>query len=136
MIAIDEDQSTIRLTRGDATHEDYNTLPFYFPIWNEAQQTETNYSFKTTDKITFVVYEKKGFTKREILKIEKTIQQLGYNTATTTPSLVLTSADTMKFPESNKQQTYWYSIILNDDTTIVGMDEDGAKKLVVYPNGV
>lgn len=134
MIAIDDDLTTIRLTRGDATHSAYNRLAFYFPIWDAEEQEETKYEFQTTDKITFICYEKKGYTKREIFKIEKTLAQLGHVNPTTTPELVLTSTDTLKFPPSNKAQTYWYDIILNDDTTILGMDEDGAKKIIVYPN--
>lgn len=134
MIAIDEDQTTIRLTRGDATHEDYNRIAFYFPIWDDEEDEETKYEFQTTDKITFTCYEKKGYTKRTILQVEKTIAQLGYTNPTDTPELVLTSTDTLKFPADNKPRTYWYDIKLNDDTTIIGMDENGAKKIIVYPN--
>lgn len=135
MIKIDEDQTTIHLTRGDATHSDFNRIAFYFPIWDDEEQEETKYEFQTTDKITFLVYETKGYTRREILKKEKTIAQLGYVTATETPELVLTSTDTKKFELDNKKHTYNYEIILNDNTTILGCDEDGDKHLIVYPGG-
>ena len=135
MIRIDDDQTTIHLTRGDATHTDFNRICFYFPIWDDEEQEETKYEFQTTDKITFLVYEMKGYTKREILKVEKTIAQLGYVAATETPELVLTSTDTSKFELTNKPKTYNYEIILNDDTTILGSDEDGDKKIIVYPGG-
>ena len=133
MISIDEDQTTIRLTRGDATHADYNRVAFYFPIWDDTEEEETKYEFQTTDKITLTCYEKKGYTKKEIFKIEKTIAELGYEAATTTPELVLTSTDTLKFPIDNKARTYYYDLKLNDNTTIIGTDENGAKKIIVYP---
>ena len=135
MIKIDEDQTTIHLTRGDATHSDYNRIAFYFPVWDAEAEEETKYEFQTTDKITFIVYETKGYTKRELLKIEKTIAQLGYTEPTETPELVLTSEDTMVFPLENKKHTYNYEIILNDDTTILGSDDEGDKKIIVYPGG-
>lgn len=135
MIKIDEDQTTIRLTRGDATHSDYNRIAFYFPIWDAEAEEETKYEFQTTDKITFIVYETKGYTKRELLKIEKTLSELGYTAPTETPELQLTSEDTMVFPLENKKHTYNYEIILNDDTTILGSDDEGDKKIIVYPGG-
>ena len=135
MIRIDDDQTTIHLTRGDATHSDYNRIAFYFPIWDDEEQEETKYEFQLTDKITFLVYEPKGYTKRELLKVEKTIAQLGYSAPTETPELVLTSEDTSVFELDNKKHTYNYEIILNGDTTILGSDEDGDKKIIVYPGG-
>ena len=42
----------------------------------------------------------------------------------------------MKIGEmANKPIEYWYEIELNDDETIIGYDEDGAKKLILYPEG-
>ena len=29
--------------------------------------------------------------------------------------------------------TYWYEIELNGDTTLIGYDDEGAKKFVLYP---
>lgn len=135
MIRIDEDQTTIHLTRGDATHSDYNRIAFYFPIWDYTNDEETRYEFQTTDKITFLVYENKGYTKRELLKVEKTLADMGYITPTETPELVLTSEDTSVFELDNKKKNYNYEIILNDDTTIIGSDEEGDKKIIVYPGG-
>ena len=134
MIAIDEDQTTIHLTRGDATHEEFNRIAVYFPIWDVEEDEETKYEFQLTDKLTFIVFEKKGYTKKEILKKEYTIADLGYIMPTTDPELILTSEDTLMFPSSNKKETYWYNVVLNDDTTIIGSDEEGAKKLIVYPS--
>lgn len=126
MIALDEDRTTIHLTRGDATHDEYNCLAIQFPLWDGEE--ETLYEFKTGDKLRFTVFNKKGYTQKEVLIKEYTI-----DTPTTTPKIVLTSEDTKKFELTNKKMTYWYDIVLNDDTTIIGVDDEGAKKIIVYP---
>ena len=128
MIAIDEDETTIHLTRGDATGTDYNKLALQFPLWNDDLEIEELYEFQNGDKIRFTVYEKNGYTKPEILSKEYTIE-----TPTTTPQIVLTEEDTKAFEQLNKSMTYWYDIVLNDDTTILGYDDEGAKKIIVYP---
>ena len=134
MIAIGDDNQTIMLTRGDATHEDFNRLAIKFPIYNfETEETE-DYEFQLSDKITITVYEKKGYTKKEVLNKEYTISDLGYNEPTTTPEIVLTATDTNAFELTNKPKTYWYDIVLNDTTTMLGYDENGAKKFIVYPS--
>jgi hypothetical protein len=135
MIRIDDDLTTIRLTRGDATHEDYNQIAVVFPIWDFENEEEVPYEFKLADKLTFIVYEMKGYTKNELLKVEKTISELGYLAPTTAPMIQLTSTNTSVFELTNKPQTYNYEVILNDDTTILGSDEDGDKKIIVYPGG-
>lgn len=128
MIAIED--NTIKITRGDATSEDINNLTIRFPIGNNQY-----YEFEPSDKITFVVFDKKGYTKNEILKKEFTLSSVGYNENTTTVEINLTAQDTKKFPLKNKAMTYWYDIYLNDTQTILGFDDDGAKKLIVYPRG-
>ena len=35
----------------------------------------------------------------------------------------------------NKKTIYWYDIVLNDDITILGYDDEGAKKIYLYPEG-
>lgn len=130
MIAIED--KTIHITRGDATSE-FNRLAFYFPYYDKETEKEKNYKFKPTDKISFVVFEKKGYTKSEILRKEYTLADIGYTEPTETPEIPLTAEDTKKFPLTNKAQTYWYDIVLNDTTTILGYDNEGAKKLIVYP---
>ncbi len=132
MISIGEDKRTIYLTRGDQTSE-YFRLAFYFPIWNFETQEEEKYLFQPTDKISFVVKEKKGYTKSEVLRVEKTLREMGHITPTEHPEIQLTEEDTKVFDLLNKKNTYWYDIILNDTTTILGYDKEGASKLVVYP---
>ena len=132
MITIGEDKQTIYLTRGDAISEFFR-LAFYFPIWNFETQQEEKYTFQLTDKISFVVKERKGYTKPEVLRIEKTLAEMGYTEPTQYPEILLTEEDTKAFDLLNKKATYWYDIVLNDTTTILGYDEDGAKKIIVYP---
>lgn len=133
MIRIDEDQETIHITRGDKTNESFNVLSFYFPIYNVKTEEEEEYEFQLEDKISFVAIEKKGYTKKEIFRLDYKIKDLGYTEPTKTPEIRLTEELTKLFPLSNKKQTYWFDIVLNDTTTILGFDEDGGKKLIVYP---
>lgn len=133
MIAIDTDNTTLHITRGDTTGDKYNRLAFQYPIYNHATEQEELYEFQPKDKISFVVFNAKGYTKEELLRKEFTIAELGYNKPTTTPELKLTAEDTKVFPLLDKGKTYWYDLILNDDTTILGYDDEGAKQLIVYP---
>lgn len=133
MIAIDNEEKTIYITRGDATQEKFNKLAFTFPIYNFVTKQEELYEFQLDDKISFVVVEKKGYTKRELLRKEYTLRDLGYTEPSTTPEIVLTEEDTKVFDLKDKASTYWYDIILNDTTTILGFDDEGGKKFIVYP---
>jgi len=134
MIAI-EDGKTIHLTRGDKTSGEFNRLAFYFPIYNIETEEIENYKFKPTDKISFIVKEKKGYTKDELLRKEYLISELGYTETVEFPELILTPEDTKVFPLLNKKKIYWYDLVLNDATTMLGMDDEGAKKIIVYPEG-
>ena len=132
MISIGEDKQTLYLTRGDVTDK-FHKIAFYYPIYNFATGKEENYTFQLTDKIAFVVKEKKGYTKQEVLRVEKTLKQMGYVEPTQYPEIQLTEEDTKAFELADKRKVYWYDIVLNDTTTILGYDEDGAKKLIVFP---
>jgi hypothetical protein len=133
MIAIDEDNTTILITRGDSTQEKFNRLAFQYPIFNIETQQEELYEFQPEDKITFVIMEKNGYLKEELLRKEYTLKDLGYITPTTTPELPIEAEDTKALPLANKKKTYFYDLVLNDETTILGYDLDGAKKLILYP---
>lgn len=132
MIAIGEDKETIYLTRGDKTDE-YHKLAFQYPIYNLATEQEELYEFQPEDKISFVVFIKKGYTKTEVLRVEKTLLEMGYVNPTTTPEIQLTEEDTKSFDLLNKGKTYWYDLVLNDSTTLLGYDSEGPKKIIVYP---
>lgn len=132
MIAIGEDRQTIYLTRGDVPGQ-FNRIAFYYPIYNLATKKEEKYRFQLTDKIAFVVKEKKGYTKTEVLRIEKTLAEMGEVEPTEYPEILFTEEDAKAFDLLDKKRTYWYDIVLNDTTTILGYDTDGAKKLVIFP---
>lgn len=131
MIAVEG--TTLHITRGDETKEKYNRLAFEYPIYNLATKQEEKYKFQPDDRITFVVMNKKGYTQEEILRKEYTLRDIGYTDETEVAELPLTKEETKKFPLSNKKQTFWYDIVLNDSTTILGFDDEGAKQLIVYP---
>lgn len=133
MLKIDEDQRTIYLTRGDRTNSEYNKLAFYCPYFNAETEEEEEYLFSLDDKISFVVYNKKGYTKEEILRKDYTLRELGYTEATTRPEIPLTEIETKMFPLSNKRKTYWFDVVINDSTTVIGYDEDGASRIIVFP---
>ena len=133
MIKIDDDLETLHITRGDTPQAQFNKLCFYFPIYNFETEEEENYKFQLNDNISFVVFNKKGYTKDEIFRLDYKISDLGYTEETETPEIPLTEELMKKFPLSNKRQTYWYNIVLNDTTTILGSDDEGEKKMIVYP---
>jgi hypothetical protein len=138
MIAIDpEDNRTIYLNRGDETSEFFK-LAFYFPIWNFEEQKEEKYKFQLDDKISFVVRNKKGYTKEEILRKDYTLRELGYTEPSEYPEIPLTAEETKKFELLDKAKRYWFDIILNDTTTILGFmvnddEKIGASEIVVMP---
>lgn len=132
MIAI-EDETILHITRGDATGTKHNVLAVEYPIYNFGTKQEELYEFKPTDKITFTCFDKKGYTRPEILKKEYLVKDLGHIIPVKHIEIPLTAEDTKKFPLTNKPKTYWYDIVLNDTETILGYDDEGAKKIIVYP---
>lgn len=133
MIAIGDDKETIYLTRGDTPQKSFNKIAFKFPIYNVATHETEDYEFQLNDKISFVAFEKKGYTKEEIFRKDYTIKDIGYTEPTICPEIILTEEEAKMFPLSNKKKTFWYDLVLNDTTTMLGYDEDGAKKIIVYP---
>lgn len=133
MIKIGEDKTTIYITRGDTTTGEFNRLAFCLPVLNLETNEEEYYEFKPTDKISFVAFNKKGYTKQEILRKEYILSELGYMENTTTPEIPLEDEDTKAFPLKNKAATYWYDIVLNNNLTVLGFDDEGSKKIIVYP---
>ncbi|MCI6191180.1 MAG: hypothetical protein MR691_14845 [Clostridium sp.] len=133
MITVDKDGTTIRVTRGDATGGYNNKLAFKCPYIDMKTKEKKEMTIKLNDVISFVVYEKKGYTKKEILRKDYTLRQIGYRKETTTPELPLDEIVTKKFPLTNKPVTYWYDIVINNKYTVIGYDDKGPKKVVVYP---
>ena len=109
----------IHINRGDR-------LLMEFSIDNKG----TDYIFQEGDRLKFSIYEKKGMDKSPVLQKEF-IPDVG----STILDIDIPGSE-MKIGEmANKPIEYWYEIELNDDETIIGYDEDGAKKLILYPEG-
>ena len=118
MISIDNEQ-TIELSRGDSA-----TINLTIPL-----DDDNNYEFEIGDIIKLRVYEKNGYTKEPVLEkdfeVDETTEQV---------NIVLDEEDTLFAPESNKAQTYWYDISLNETQTIVGYSsENGPKLFIITP---
>lgn len=91
---------------------------------------DDKYTFKDGDKIKFSIYRKKELDKLPVLQKEFTP-----TVGSTSVDIDISGAD-MKIGEmANKPIEYWYEIELNGDSTIIGYDEDGAKELIIYPEG-
>ena len=106
---------TIYLTRGDTA---------------TIELSVEDYTFKAGDIIEFRVYNKKGLNQLPLInkKIELKQEQDVIN-------IELNSDDTKIGEITNKETEYWYEIELNNDKTIIGYDENGAKLLILYPEG-
>lgn len=90
-----------------------------------------DYTFSVGDKIEFRVYQKKALDKTPVLSKTVTVSQ-----EDTIAEIELTSEDTTIGEMENKVREYWYEIELNDNQTIIGYDEEGVKKFMLYPEGV
>lgn len=110
------DNNKIHITRGDKA---------------TINLTIEDYIFKSGDKIEFRVYNKGFLNKPPVLEKEVLIEEEKDNI-----DIDLTSKDTTIGEPLNKTVTYWYEIELNNEQTIIGYDETGAKLLFLYPEGV
>lgn len=118
MIKIDSEK-TIEISRGDSA-----TIELTIPL-----SSTTKYEFEVDDIIKLRIYEKNGYNKEPVLEKDFKVDE-----ATEKVNIVLNEADTLFAPISNKAQTYWYDISLNETQTIVGYtEEDGAKLFIVTP---
>lgn len=114
------EDNIIRLTRGDKAN-----ITLRIPL-----SSEENYEFQIGDIITLGIYEKKGLEKEALLLKEYEVE-----TETDAYNMELTSEETKLGELSSKPTTYWYEVVLNHDTTVIGYDEEGAKQFVLYPEG-
>lgn len=116
----DKETKTIKVNRGDI-------LPMTFSI---PLDEEKNYTFKNGDKITFGVYEKKGYDKPALILKEVIVEE-----ETTTVDLSLTSGETKIGEISSKPVQYVYEIQLNEEQTVIGQDDDGDKIFELWAEG-
>ena len=120
-----ENENEIHINRGDTGNFD-----FIIPLNNNKR-----YMFNVGDKLTFDVYEKKGFDKCSLLHKEIVLDK-----AQDVVTFELTAEDTTIGDLINKTVDYWYEVqYFSQDgkicDTVLGYDEDGEKLLVLYPEG-
>ena len=90
--------------------------------------TMVKYEFQQGDVIDFKIYERNGYNKPPLKEVSITVE-----TAATSVEIPLTKSDTTFDKIENRQTTYWYDITLNDDSTVVCYNENGAKEMIIYP---
>lgn len=112
--------TTIMLNRGDV-------LNLTLTLKNE---DGTTYTFASGDKIVFSIYNKNQMSAEAIL-----LKTINVASATESVDITLTSEETKIGELINKPVEYWYEIELNDQYTVIGYDEDGAKVFKLFPEG-
>lgn len=120
MLRIDEDNTTIHLTRGDRCT---------FRVYVIDSKTQERYIFPAGCWVSFVVVNKQGYTLEKPLLRKK----IFIPSDTTEVEFTLTPTETKIGDMIDKKQKYWYNIVINDDITILGSDADGEKIIIVYP---
>lgn len=110
------ENTTIHLTRGDRCSISFSI---------------EDYEFQAGDIVEFRVYNKKGLNTNPLIAKRILVED-----STDNVEIDLTGEDTSIEEMVNKPITCWYEIELNDSTTVIGYDEDGAKELILYPEGV
>ena len=120
-----ENENEIHISRGD----DFS-IDFIIPLCGSQR-----YMFNVGDKLTFDVYEKKGYDKCSLLHkeviIDKPIDVVTFD---------FTNEDTTIGELINKPVDYWYEIQYIDGAkgtteTVLGYDDDGEKIFKLYPEG-
>lgn len=120
MIKVDNLTKRISINRGD----DNVGFVFSVPLENGEK-----YEFQPDDVITFGVYNKAKMDEPALILKEITIEE-----PTEDVDIIMTTEETSIGDLINKPVECWYEIQLNHNT-IIGYDEKGAKKFIVYPEG-
>lgn len=114
------DGTTIKLNRGDV-------LNLTLTLKNSDGST---YSFQNGDKVVFSIYNKGKLSEDAVflkeVDVTETLQALEIN---------LTSEETKIGELINKPVEYWYEIELNNQYTVIGYDDTGAKIFMLFPEG-
>lgn len=119
MIRVENDTKTIHLTRGDRCS---------FKVYVVDAKTQEKYTFPAGCTVSFVVVNKLGYTEGELLRKTINVTEDAQEVEFT-----LTEDDTKIGNMIDKKQKYWYNVVVNDDITVIGSDEDGEKILILYP---
>ena len=112
--------TTIKLNRGD-------TLNINLTIKKE---DGTDYSFEEGDKITFSLYNKGKLNEKAVL-----LKEVQATPETTSINIYCNNEETKIGELINKPIDYWYEIEINNEYTILGYDDEGAKLLKLFPEG-
>ncbi len=120
MIKIDNESKQISINRGD------DNIGFIFSIPLEDGE---KYEFQPDDVVTFGVYNKKAMEKDALILKTITVGEVKSEV-----EIDFNKEETSIGDIQNKPVECWYEIQLNNNT-IIGYDEKGAKKFIVYPEG-
>ena len=112
--------TTIKLNRGDS-------LSLNLSITLE---DNSNYTFKVGDTIVFSVYNKGKMNEDAVL-----LKEINVLEQSESLSISLTNEETKIGELINKPLEYWYEVELNNQYTVIGYDDKGAKLLILYPEG-
>lgn len=112
--------TTIKVNRGDA-----------LSLTLSVSYTDgTAYTFASGDTVVFSVYNKNQMSGNAVF-----MKTINVSTAGTTLPINLTGNDTKFGSLIDKPVEYWYEFELNNQYTILGYDDSGPKKLMLYPEG-
>lgn len=114
------ENNTIKVNRGDELNL----------ILTLKYSDGTSYTFQNGDKIVFSLYNKKKMSGQAVV-----VKEINITQSSESVEIQLTSEQTKIGELIDKPIEYWYEIELNDKDTVVGYDEDGAKILMLYPEG-
>lgn len=112
--------TTIKLNRGDS-------LSLNLSITLE---DNSNYTFKVGDTIVFSIYKKGKMNEDAVL-----LKEINVLEQSESLSISLTNEETKIGELINKPLEYWYEVELNNQYTVIGYDDTGAKLLILYPEG-
>ena len=112
--------TTIKLNRGDV-------LNFTLTL---ATSSGDPYTFQDGDKVVFSVYNKNKLSENAVL-----LKEIVVSGEQQSIEINCTKEDTKIGDLTNKPVEYWYEIELNNEYTIIGYDDEGAKLLMLFPEG-
>ena len=114
------DGTTIKLNRGDV-------LNFTLTLSSSSGEP---YVFQDGDKVVFSVYNKNKMSDSAVL-----LKEFNVTGAQQSVEINCTKEETKIGDLINKPVEYWYEVELNNEYTVIGYDDDGAKILMLFPEG-
>lgn len=114
------DGTTIKLNRGDV-------LNFTLTLSSSSGEP---YVFQDGDKVVFSVYNKNKMSDNAVL-----LKEFVVSGSQQSVEINCTKKDTKLGDLINKPVEYWYEVELNNEYTVIGYDDDGAKILMLFPEG-